>query len=119
MTAATSNKDEFRRLLKELVAGKDVRLLTGNFVNKKIAFINSLSIAKIIKDLKQLGNNWEVAFVMAFVCDLAENINEDKKVAELYEGYYKYIHENHLATLFSLKSYLDVLLTFAYNKLIF
>jgi len=55
-----------------------------------------------------LGNNWEVAFVMAFIADLAENINEDKKVAELYEGYYKYMHEHQLANLFSLKSYLDV-----------
>ncbi len=58
--------------------------------------------------MKQLGNNWEVAFVMAFIADLAENINEDKKVAELYEGYYKYIHEHQIANLFSLKSYLDV-----------
>jgi len=91
VAAATSNKEEFRRLLKELIDGKDVRLLT----------------AKIIKDLKQLGNNWEVAFVMAFIADLAENINEDKKVAELYEGYYKYMHEHQLANLFSLKSYLD------------
>jgi len=29
VAAATSNKEEFRRLLKELIDGKDVRLLTG------------------------------------------------------------------------------------------
>ncbi len=29
VTSATANKEEFRRLLKELIDGKDVRLFTG------------------------------------------------------------------------------------------
>jgi len=57
--------------------------------------------------LKQLGHTWEVAFLLAFIADLAENPTEDKKVAELYEGYYKYIHQHQLSHLFNLKSFLD------------
>jgi len=91
VTNACTFKEEFRRLLKELIDGKDVRLFT----------------AKIIKDLKQLGQTWEVAFLMAFIADLAENPTQDQKVAELYEGYYKYIHQHQLSHLFNLKSFLD------------